>query len=145
MRAGIVSAASYGYVAAFDRDGHALWRDGPLSHVNGLHVDGDGAHVVLACYSAGVQAYRWRDGRRSALATPHLCRLVAIDFAAENLLVAHETPSLALLGNDGQVRTEYELPQPAIAMVLGALGNVGAYGLATGDVTFFTIAASGAA
>lgn len=136
---GIVGAADYGYVAAFDEEGKCLWRDGPLTHVNALNVDGVGETIALACYSAGVQTYRWADGRRTSIPTPGLCRLVALDFASENLLVAHESPTLALLTSEGKVRAEFPVDRAAVAIILGPLGDVGAYAMATGDVTFFAL------
>lgn len=139
-RARVLGAADYGYVGCFDAQGRCLWRDAPPTHVGSLCCDGTGSTVLLACFSDGLRHHDATGSHRGNLPTPAPCRRAAISFDGNTILVASESASLALLNRQGRVLETLALPQSATALVLGALGELGVFGLPTGDVTAVSIA-----
>jgi hypothetical protein len=135
----LITAADYGFVATFDPTGRCLWRDTPLVRVGSLCIDGHGACLLLACYSTGIVRYDLSGSRLSPLTTPQPCRLARSDFQRTRILAAGEGASLTLLKPDGQVLSTLAISANATALVLGALGDYGAFGLADGTVTFVEI------
>lgn len=129
----LIGAADYGYVGCFDAAGRCLWRDAPVSHVGSLCVDGAGV-ITLACFSNGLQRYERTGKHLGTLSTPWPCRLAAADWDGGRILVAGDAGSLSLLKADGAVIGEHPTNRPISALALGALGEVGAYGHAHGEV-----------
>src|SRR5262249_17911137 len=63
----VVGSADFGLVAGFDLTGRLAWRDGLVAHAGSLAVSGDGAEVVLACFSEGLQRYNHLGQNRGRL------------------------------------------------------------------------------
>lgn len=135
----LVAAADYGFVAAFDPTGNCLWRHAPVSHVGSLHSDGVGDHLLLASFSGGIERCTWMGQRLHPLSTAQPCRLALCDYNYARILMASESATLALLNSEGRVISNLDLSTSALALVLDALGNWGAFGLADGTVTFVEI------
>lgn len=134
-----LGAADYGYVACFDMNGRCLWRDAPVSYIGSLSADGDGQNVVLACFSNGLLRHHAPGGHGEFLPTFEPCRLATMDFDASLMFLAGEAGSLSLLNRGGEVIASLSIERPAVALALGALGEVGVYGLADGHVALVDI------
>jgi hypothetical protein len=132
----LLGAADFGFVGAFDPTGHAVWRAAPLFRVGSLCTDGQGSCLLLASYSSGVERYDAGGQHLPHLATPQPCRLARTDFAMSCILIATESSTLALLKPDGAVVKTVPIPGNATGLVLGALGEYGAFALADGTVGF---------
>jgi hypothetical protein len=130
----LVASADYGFVGAFDLAGRCVWRDGLVAHVGGLALTGDGNPLVLACFSEGLQRYG-ADGRRlERLSLEESCRLVALSFSGQQVLVAGLSKRLLLLDPAGKTLATHALEQSAIALALGPLGDYCVIALADGQV-----------
>lgn len=134
-KARLLGAADYGFIGCFDAQGRCLWRDAPLTHVGSLCCDGSGSTILLASFSDGVNRYDALGMQRGHLATPAPCRRAAVSFDGTLILTASESASLSLLNRQGLVLETLAIPQSATALVMGALGELGVFGLPTGDVT----------
>jgi hypothetical protein len=119
----LVASADYGFVGAFDLAGRCVWRDGLVAHVGGLAVTGDGNQLVLACFSEGLQRYGAGGRRLERLSLEESCRLVAISFAGQQVLVGGLSKRLLLLNSAGKTLATHALDQSAIALALGPLGD----------------------
>ena len=93
----------------------------------------------MASFTSGIQRLDFNGRRLPPLPTPHACRVARSDFDHTRILVAREGGSLALLKPDGQLLNTLAIPGNALAVVLGALGEYGAFGLPDGTATFVEI------
>lgn len=120
----LVGAADFGLVAGFDLAGQCLWRDGLVANIGALAASGDGARIVLACFSDGLRCYR-KDGRKDArLPVREPCRLVAMTYDGRLMMTAGLGPALVLLGRDGEARGGETMEEAPAAVALGPLGDV---------------------
>ncbi len=134
-----IGAADFGLVTCIDSVGKVLWRDTPVSHVGAVGVSGAGPKVWLACFSSGLQGYDRSGKNLGTLTTSRPCCLVCVDWAGERILVADDAGTLSLLKPDGQVLGELPTNRAVTALVLGALGDLGACGHADGTVTLLEL------
>ncbi len=118
----LVGSADLGLVCGFGPGGQALWRDGLVSRVGGLAVTGDGATVALACFSDGLVGYAADAGRRRQIPAPP-CRLVALSYTGETVVVAGLDERLCVLDAAGAVRAELALEGAAEALAVSADGE----------------------
>jgi hypothetical protein len=130
----LVGSAEFGLVCAFDRDGHCLWREGLVVHVGSLSVTGDGAQIVLACFTEGLYVYGLARPDQHRLPEAGPCRLAAVGYTGEPLLTAGLEAQLALRDGQGSLREEMMLPGPPVALGLAALGEWAVVALAGGQV-----------
>jgi hypothetical protein len=130
----LVACAEYGFVGAFDLSGRGIWRDGLVAHVGALAIIGEGSQVVLACFTEGLHRYG-ADGRRlDRLPLEETCRLVAVSFKGQHLLVGGMSKRLLLLDIAGKALDTHQLEQPAIAIALSPLADYAMVALADGLV-----------
>lgn len=135
----LLGAAEFGFVGGFDLAGAGVWKDVFVSHIGSLAHASRGQMTVLSCYSDGLRRY---DGNGQTV-LPHLapesCRLAAVNDDGTRVFAATETGKLLLLSADGAPLGEFATGEPAHSLVLGALGDFAAYGLARGEVVALEI------
>jgi hypothetical protein len=135
-----VGSADYGLVAAFDLKGNVLWRDGLVAHAGSLAVSGDGAQIVLACFSEGLRRYD-QDGKNlGRLPGADACRLASLAFTGRFILLAGMTHRLTLLDRDGQSLAFQAADNGIVALALSALGDYAVAALANGTVVKWMLA-----
>jgi hypothetical protein len=138
---GIVGSADYGLVASFDLTGGWRWRDGLVAHVGALSVSGDGEQVVLACFSEGVLRYDGQGKKLARLPAPEPCRLVALSYDGQRLLLGGLTGRVALLDAAGATLGSLALERPIAGLALAALGESAVVTLAGGPVVRLSLKA----
>jgi hypothetical protein len=138
----LVGSAEYGLVYAFDRDGKGLWRDGLVAHVGGMAVAGDGARILLACFTEGLMGYSVTQSQRRQLARAAPSRLVALDYRGEVLVTTGLANELALRGAEGEIKEVLMLPANATAITLDALGTSVVVMLANGEIARVELASA---
>jgi hypothetical protein len=130
----LLGAADFGLVVCLDAaTGQLLWRDGLAAHCGALAASGDGSWIVLACFSDGLRRYD-RGGARGHITTTEPCRLAAVSFGGQRVLVAGRGNRLLLLDHHGHVQGIHLLERPAIALALAALGERAVLALTDGGV-----------
>jgi hypothetical protein len=135
----LVGCADFGLVACFDLSGRGVWRDGLVAHLGALAVSGDGARVVLACFTDGLRAYAL-DGRKLGGQTlPEPCRLVVLSYDGRVTLAGGLGSRLLLLDPGGHTLSDFVLDKPAVAVALAPLGESAAVALPDGRIIGFSI------
>jgi hypothetical protein len=135
----LLAAADFGLVACLDLGGRWVWREGVVAHVGTLAVSGDGAAIVLACYSEGLQSYSLAGKRRPGPPAPEPCRLAAISFDGRATLLAGMSDRLLLQHASEGVACSYECGSPPVAVALGGLGDRAYAALADGTLVSLRI------
>jgi hypothetical protein len=130
----LVGTADHGLVCAFDRKGESLWRDGLVSHVGSLSAGGDGATIVLACFSEGLICYSGNRGRLDRSPWPSPARLGVLSYTGEVVLIADLQGTVSLRDRDNRALDEWQPPAPLTALALSALGEHALAALADGQV-----------
>ncbi len=131
-RPALVGSADFGLVACFGEGGRGLWRDGLVAHVGSLAASGDGANIVLACFTEGLCCYGLERPRPERLPQAAPCRLAAVSYAGDLLLTAGLEDRLYLRQRDGTVRGELALGGVPADLALGPLGEYAEVALADG-------------
>src|SRR5439155_13984382 len=99
-----------------------------------LAVSGDGATLLLACFSEGLYRYG-QDGRdRDRLRTAQPCRHVAQSYAGDRILAAGLNSELMLLNRDGEELALVTLENSITGLALDALGETACACLSDGAV-----------
>lgn len=130
----LIAAADFGLVMAFDLKGRCLWQDRLFAHLGSLAVDGLGERVAFACFTDGLRFYN-RQGKVSGtvmLSEP--CRLAAMSYDGDRLLVGGLEARLHLLDRSGSPRVVLSIPAPAVTLALGPLAEYALVGLADGRI-----------
>jgi hypothetical protein len=130
----LLGSADYGLVIGLDSRGHCGWRDGLVAHVGSLSVSGDGARILLACYSEGLQFYNLAGENLGRRHVGEPCRLATLSFDGGRLLAAGLGTRLLVLDRDGDLLSDYELETPVVALALAALGEFAVVAQANGQV-----------
>jgi hypothetical protein len=119
----LVGCADFGFIGCFDLTGQCVWRDGLVSHVGGLAVNGDGSRIVLACFSDGLRSYD-SDGKQDApVALDEPCRLVAMSYDGRRIVICGRGPTIWLLYREGDSRTSHELAAVPTALAMAPLAD----------------------
>ncbi|MBI3409602.1 MAG: WD40 repeat domain-containing protein [Planctomycetes bacterium] len=130
----VVASADFGLAGSLDDKGAWIWKDAPITNVGDLSITGDGATVLLACYSEGLHRYG-DDGRSlGRLPTAQPCRHVAQSYSGDRILVAGLNPELVLLNRDGTELARRALDCPVTGLALSALGDTAVVSLASGTI-----------
>jgi hypothetical protein len=130
----LVGSAEFGLVCAFDRTGHCLWRDGLVAHVGALAVCGDGARIVLACFTEGLCGYALTQPRQVRLPKAAPSRLVALSYTGQTTLTADLDCQVALRDAEGEILDELPLPAAPAAIAVEALGESAVAVLSSGEI-----------
>jgi hypothetical protein len=119
----ILAGSDYGLAACFDMKGKLVWRDGLVAHIGSLTVSGLAESVILACFTEGLQRYSLagKNLGRQSLTEP--CRLAALTFDGNHLLVAGMGARLHWLDAEYRVLSTHTLEKPAAAVGLSPLGD----------------------
>jgi hypothetical protein len=130
----LVGCADYALVGAFDLNGQWRWRDGLVAHVGALAVTGDGAQVLLACFSEGIQRYDLAGNRLERLDLSEPLRLVSTSFDGRVILAAGLTKNLFLVDKTGGNLSRKETERSVSRLALAALGDFAIIGLVDGQL-----------
>jgi hypothetical protein len=130
----LIGSSDYGLVACFDLHATQLWRDALVIHAGALAVSGDGATIVLACFTEGLQRYTLAGKKPGRLPTPEPCRLASLSFDGRLLLVAGLSSRLLLLDGAGRLLHTHPLDRTAVALALAPLGDYAIAALKDGEV-----------
>jgi hypothetical protein len=130
----LVGCADYGLVTSFDITGALRWRDGLVAHAGSLSISGDGARILVACFSEGVQVYNLEGQKQARISVSEPCRLASVAFTGRFVLVAGLTHRLLVLDGEGQTVASQLMEKPITGAAMAALGDYGVVGLADGPV-----------
>jgi hypothetical protein len=135
----VVGSADFGLVVCLDAAGALLWRDGLVATVGSLAVSGDGAALVLACYSDGLYCYGVDRPRPQRLPSPAdaaagACHLAAVSYSGDALLVAGLENRITLTNRAGTVLGQHVADGPVVGLILGPLGDYAVAALGEGMV-----------
>jgi hypothetical protein len=133
-RAVLAGSANFGLVACFDRTGRCLWRDTPVAHTGALTVSGDAGLIALACFGDGLCCYAADRPKPACRPAAAPCRLASASYDGTRLLTAGLEAKVALRSADGEVRAEWPVAAPPVALALGPLADWAAVGLPDGTL-----------
>lgn len=128
----LVGSADFGLVGCYDACGRQVWRDGPVAHAGSLAASGDGAIVVLACFTDGLCRYGPKGPPPVRQPMPDPCRLAALSYDGRTVLTTGFSGNVLLLDDRARVRGEEHLETAATALALSALGDRALVGVAGG-------------
>jgi hypothetical protein len=139
----IVGVGAFGSISCYELrqtgpgklGGDLAWTHQLMSGVGRLATTGDGGMILVACYTHGVQRYDLRGRNEGAYHLGGSAAFAVPDFAGRTIGVATQEGELAILSGTGNVRWRTELPRPASALEVDALGRFLVYGLPTGEIT----------
>jgi len=131
----LVGAADFGLVIAVDPSGNTVWRDGVVTNIGSLAVNGDGSGIVLSCFGQGLIRYGADGAGREQVGATQSFRYVCCSFAGDRLAVTNLHDQVMLLDRQGQVLTSYSCDQPITALAISALGDEVVSALADGTLT----------
>jgi hypothetical protein len=135
----LVGCADFGLVACFDPAGRCVWRDGLVAHVGSLTVSGDGARIVLACFTEGLRLYTLEGGKQGGRQLPEPCRIAAVSFDGSLTLAGGLGNRLLLLDREAKIVSELLLDNPAVALALAPLGDSAVVAQPDGRIVGFSI------
>lgn len=138
----IVGVGAYGSISCYELTtsgsgklaGDLAWTHQLMSGVGRLATTGDGAMILVACFTHGVQRYDLRGRNEGAYHLGGSAAIAVPDFAGRTIGVATQEGGLAILNGTGNVRWRTELPRPAAALEVDALGRYLIYGVGTGEI-----------
>jgi PQQ-like domain len=137
----LVAAADFGLILCYDGAGRCLWRDALVAHLGSLTTSGDGAKIVVACYSEGALAYSLVNGpkARRQVGTVVACQLLASSYAGDVIVTVGLDSTLSLRTADGTLRAEARVDGRPVGMVVNALGTQAIVATAEGMVIAFDL------
>jgi hypothetical protein len=133
----VAGAADFGLVVCFGAAGECLWRDGLVAHVGSLAVSGDGACLLLACFSDGLYRYTLAGPPPERIALESPCARAALSYDGKTFLTADRVGRVCLRDQEGHIRDQLNLDSAAVAVGLGALSDYAVVGLADGALLRF--------
>jgi hypothetical protein len=139
----LIASADYGLVACFDLAGKWLWRDGLVTLAGSLSVSGDGASIVLACFTEGLQRYNLAGRNLGRLPVIEPCRLASVSFDGRLALAAGLSNRLLLLNDRGELIASQALDQSPVAVAVGALAERANVALPDGRVLGLDLSIAG--
>lgn len=126
-------AADFGLVAVADLAKPAwAWTDAPVVHTGNVAVSGDGSLTVLPCFSEGLRRYTANGRALPLVPTPESCRLAAVNYDGNAVLIAGAERTIYLLASDGTVRHRFDFTRTIAAVALMPLGDAAVVALADG-------------
>jgi hypothetical protein len=131
----LAGSADFGLVCLYDDAGQQRWRDGLVAHVGALAASGDGARVVLACFTDGVRRYGVEQPRPVTLGEGLECRSLASSYAGDVLLtLSLDGTTLTRRDGMGQAQGSLTLSGPVAGFALDALGETAVVALSSGEL-----------
>ena len=139
----VLGVGAYGSISCYELTasgsgklaGELAWTHQLMSGVGRLATTGDGGMILVACFTHGVQRYDLRGRNEGAYHLGGSAVIAVPDFAGRTIGVATQEGGLAILNGTGNVRWRTDLPRPAAALEVDALGRYLVYGLSTGEIT----------
>lgn len=131
---GFVAAADYGLLARYAWPGQQEWNERLWSSVGDMAATGDGASIVLAGLSLGLQVF---DGTGAALGSfvmEGTAHRVALTYQPYRIAAASLEHRLLLLDAQGGVKWQLQTPADVVKLHLAPLGDWLIVGLADGRV-----------
>jgi WD40 repeat protein len=130
----LVGSADYGLVACYDLSGRPQWRDGLVAHAGSLSVSENGGHIVLACFTEGLQRYSLDGKNLGRLSAGEPCRLASLSFDGRKILVAGLSNKVLMLDQTGRVLVSHSLERSPVALALGPLAKRAVFASADGSL-----------
>lgn len=138
----LLGCADLGLVICLELSGEVRWRDGLFANAGSLTASGDGTRILVACFSEGLQDYDLQGQKKGRVSVPEPCRLAALSYTGQFILVAGLTSQrIFLLDSNGQVLANQQLSQEIVALAVSPLGDRVAAALGDGTIQQFKIAA----
>jgi hypothetical protein len=137
----LVGAADFGLLACFDLSGQEQWHVGLVAHCGSLTVSGDGANIVLACFSEGLRRYNLKGQSQGRLAGAESYRLASLSYDGRRLLTVDSAHQLAVGDSQGRPLAATPLECGVAALSLTALCDRAFVALENGQVTAFDLIA----
>lgn len=138
----LIGAAGHGSLFAIELSGSSsrldselLWRQSLLSTVGRVEVTGDGGMILATCFVHGLQRFDAEGRSEGAYHLGGTAMMAVPDFLGRSIAAATQEGELVLLNRAGNVRWKTDLPRPATALEIDALGRFLFYGLGTGEIT----------
>jgi hypothetical protein len=131
----IIGSADYGLVNAFNLGGEWLWRDGLVARVGDLAVSGDGAQVLLACFSEGLRRYDGNGKAGAALSVEEPSRLVSQSYDGGTILVAGLSTQSWLVDRAGTMKGNLRANAPIVDLALAPRADAVRLALADGSIS----------
>ena len=139
----LVGIGAYGSIAGIELvskgaaghlDGATVWYEALMSGVGRLATTGDGAMILVSCYTHGVQRHNLDGKSEGAYHLGGSASQAVPDFSGRIIAVATLEGELAILSGTGNVRWRTTLPHPAVFLETDALGRYVVAGQATGEI-----------
>jgi hypothetical protein len=130
----LVGAAEFGLVCAFGASGKALWRDGLFANVGSLSCSGDGARILVACFTEGLLAYDWEKGPQGRIEGTSPSQLVSQSWTGDIVLTAGLEDNVTLRNKAGEPWRELRLPSVPALLAVDPLGDAATVALVNGSV-----------
>ncbi len=115
-------------------DGATVWYEALMSGVGRLATTGDGAMILVSCYTHGVQRHNIAGKSEGAYHLGGSANQAVPDFSGRIIGVATTEGELVILSGTGNVRWRTTLPHPAAHVETDALGRYIVHGQATGEI-----------
>ena len=116
-------------------DGATVWYEALMSGVGRLATTGDGAMILVSCYTHGVQRHNMEGKSEGSYHLGGSASQAVPDFSGRIIAVATSEGELAILSGTGNVRWRTTLAEPAAHLETDALGRYIVHGQATGEIT----------
>ncbi len=136
----LLGSAEFGMVCAYDRTGNSLWRDGLVAHVGSLATSGDGARIVLACFTEGLCCYALAQPKQERLPKGGPSRLAALSWTGQSIVTVGLDSQLTMRDSTGTVRDDLPLSAAPVAIAMEALGESVLVALASGELVRVEVA-----
>jgi len=139
----LVGIGAYGSIAGIELfakgasghlDGATVWYEALMSGVGRLATTGDGAMILVSCFTHGVQRHNLEGKSEGAYHLGGSASQAVPDFSGRLIAVATSEGELAILSATGNVRWRTTLPHPALCLETDALGRFVIHGQGTGEI-----------
>ena len=116
-------------------DGETVWYEALMSGVGRLATTGDGAMILVSCYTHGVQRHNLEGKSEGSYHLGGSASQAVPDFSGRIIAVATNEGDLAILSGTGNVRWRTTLANPVAHLETDALGRYVVHGQSTGEIT----------
>ncbi|HEU5115886.1 MAG TPA: hypothetical protein VFT74_04350, partial [Isosphaeraceae bacterium] len=111
-----------------------VWEERLLSNVGRLEATGDGSMILASCFNLGIQRYDLQGHNEGSYHLGGTATNAVSDFTGRSIAASTHEGELFLLNSAGNIRWKTQLPQPASALEIDALGRYLIYALPTGEI-----------
>ena len=139
----LIGIGAYGSIAGIELfpkgttghlDGETIWYEALMSGVGRLASTGDGAMILVSCFTHGVQRHNLAGKSEGSYHLGGSASQAVPDFSGRVIAVATSEGELAILSGTGNIRWRTTMPHPATHLETDALGRFVIHGQTTGEV-----------